>query len=52
MKLKGALANHSYIQYTATPQGPLLISIMDLLSPKHHTVLTPGKLILVAKLFL
>ena len=43
MKLKGALANHSYIQYTATPQGPLLISIMDLLSPKHHTVLTPGK---------
>jgi hypothetical protein len=31
------------IQYTATPQGPLLISILDLLSPKHHTVLTPGK---------
>ena len=43
LKLRSSLANHSYIQYTATPQGPLLISIMDLLSPKHHTVLTPGK---------
>lgn len=43
LKLRGVLPNHTYIQYTATPQGPLLISIMDLLSPKHHTVLTPGK---------
>lgn len=42
-ELRSVLPNHSYIQYTATPQGPLLISIMDLLSPKHHTVLTPGK---------
>ncbi|MDE7227256.1 MAG: Z1 domain-containing protein [Treponemataceae bacterium] len=42
-ELRSSLPNHSYIQYTATPQGPLLISIMDLLSPKHHTVLTPGK---------
>lgn len=41
--LKAVLPNHSYIQYTATPQGPLLISILDLLSPKHHKVLTPGK---------
>ncbi len=43
MYLRSSIPNHSYIQYTATPQGPLLISIMDLLSPKHHTVLTPGK---------
>ncbi len=43
LKLRSSLPNHSYIQYTATPQGPLLISIMDLLSPKYHTVLTPGK---------
>ena len=43
LNLKAALPNHSYIQYTATPQGPLLINIMDLLSPKFHTVLTPGK---------
>ncbi|MFP9118347.1 Z1 domain-containing protein [Flavobacterium sp. RNTU_13] len=43
LNLKAAIPNHSYVQYTATPQGPLLISIMDLLSPKSHTVLTPGK---------
>jgi hypothetical protein len=43
LNLRAALPNHSYIQYTATPQGPLLINIMDLLSPKFHKVLTPGK---------
>jgi Z1 domain len=43
LNLRAALPNHSYIQYTATPQGPLLINIMDLLSPKFHVVLTPGK---------
>lgn len=43
LKLRSNLPNHSYIQYTATPQGPLLINLMDLLSPKFHEVLTPGK---------
>jgi hypothetical protein len=43
IKLKSSIENHSYIQYTATPQGPLLINLMDLLSPKFHVVLTPGK---------
>jgi len=43
LKLKSSIPNHSYIQYTATPQAPLLINIMDLLSPKFHVVLTPGK---------
>ena len=43
LNLKSSIPNHSYIQYTATPQGPLLISILDLLSPKYHTVLSPGK---------
>ena len=43
LNLRASLSNHSYIQYTATPQGPLLINIMDLLSPKFHKVLTPGK---------
>lgn len=43
LNLRASVLNHSYVQYTATPQGPLLISIMDLLSPKSHTVLTPGK---------
>lgn len=42
LSLRSNLPNHSYVQYTATPQGPLLINIMDLLSPKSHTVLTPG----------
>lgn len=43
LKLRGVLENHTYIQYTATPQGPLLINIMDLLSPNFHVILTPGK---------
>lgn len=43
LRLRASLPNHSYVQYTATPQGPLLISLLDLLSPKYHTVLTPGK---------
>ncbi len=43
LDLRASLYNHSYIQYTATPQAPLLINIMDLLSPKFHVVLTPGK---------
>jgi len=43
INLRSTIPNHSYVQYTATPQGPLLISMLDLLSPKHYTVLTPGK---------
>lgn len=46
LKLRSILPNHSYVQYTATPQGPLLISLLDLLSPKYHTVLTQVKVIL------
>ena len=42
LNLRATIPNLSYVQYTATPQGPLLISIVDLLSPKTHTVLTPG----------
>lgn len=42
LELRASIPNHSYIQYTATPQAPLLINIMDLLSPKFHVVLTPG----------
>ncbi len=51
LQLKSSLPNHSYIQYTATPQGPLLINLMDLLSPKHHTVLTPGETYTGGKVF-
>ncbi|WP_018476994.1 Z1 domain-containing protein [Pontibacter roseus] len=42
-RLRAALINHSYVQYTATPQAPLLISMMDLMSPDFHVILTPGK---------
>jgi hypothetical protein len=51
LKLKASLPNHSYIQYTATPQGPLLINLMDLLSPEFHVVLTPGKAYTGGKVF-
>lgn len=51
IQLRASLPNHTYVQYTATPQAPLLISISDLLSPKTHTVLTPGKKYTGGKLF-
>jgi hypothetical protein len=36
------LPHHSYLQYTATPQAPLLINLADVLSPDFVEVLTPG----------
>ena len=51
MKLRNSLPNHSFIQYTATPQAPLLISMMDVLSPEFHVVLTPGKKYTGGKVF-
>jgi hypothetical protein len=42
MALRQALPNHTYLQYTATPQAPLLISIIDSLSPNFVYVLEPG----------
>ncbi len=43
LALKRVFPNHSYIQYTATPQSLMLIEPSDVLSPVHHVVLTPGK---------
>ena len=51
LKLKDSIPNHTYIQYTATPQGPLLISVADILSPKFHKILTPGKTYTGGKIF-
>ena len=51
MKLRLALPGHSYVQYTATPQAQILISIDDILSPKSHTVLSPGSKYTGGKLF-
>lgn len=43
MELKNAIPNHTYLQYTATPQAPLLINIIDSLSPNFVQVLEPGQ---------
>jgi hypothetical protein len=42
LDLRGCLPSHVYLQYTATPQAPLLINIIDVLSPRFPEVLTPG----------
>jgi hypothetical protein len=41
-ELRDALPCHTYLQYTATPQAPLLINISDVLSPDFVHVLEPG----------
>jgi Z1 domain len=40
--LRQNLPHHAYLQYTATPQAPLLINIIDSLSPRFVELLTPG----------
>jgi len=42
LKLKDHLPHHTFLQYTATPQAPLLINLIDVLSPRFVEVLTPG----------
>ncbi|SNB66912.1 hypothetical protein SAMN07250955_105215 [Arboricoccus pini] len=41
-ELRDALPCHTFLQYTATPQAPLLINIADILSPDFIHVLEPG----------
>jgi Z1 domain len=43
LSLRGLLPHHTFLQYTATPQAPLLINIIDALSPSFAEVLTPGQ---------
>lgn len=40
--LKNLVPHHTFLQYTATPQGPLLINLIDVLSPGFAVTLTPG----------
>ncbi len=40
--LRNVLPAHTYLQYTATPQAPLLISRIDRLSPAFAELLKPG----------
>lgn len=41
--LRETLPDHTYLQYTATPQAPLLVEIADCVSPEFAVTLTPGK---------
>jgi transposase len=41
-KLRAALPNHLYVQYTATPYGPLMLDAEDLLQPESVVFLQPG----------
>ncbi|MEP6672342.1 MAG: Z1 domain-containing protein [Chthoniobacter sp.] len=43
LEVRDALPHHTYLQYTATPQAPLLINIIDVLSPRFVEVLEPGR---------
>jgi len=51
LQMRATLSLNTYIQYTATPQANILISIQDLLSPKTHTLLHPGAGYVGGKLF-
>lgn len=42
LALRSAVPGHFYLQYTATPQAPLLVAIQDALSPSFVHVLEPG----------
>lgn len=42
LAIKQNLPHHSFLQYTATPQAPLLINLIDVLSPSFAELLTPG----------
>lgn len=42
ISLRDALPRHTYVQYTATPQALLLISVLDSLSPRFGWTLSAG----------
>jgi len=41
-KIRRDIPHHTYLQYTATPQAPLLIALDDLLSPDFAELVEPG----------
>lgn len=41
-ELRELLPLHTFLQYTATPQAPILINLIDALSPDFSIVLDPG----------
>jgi hypothetical protein len=40
--LRDEVPRHTYLEYTATPQAPLLLNLLDNLSPDFAVVLEPG----------
>lgn len=42
LALKEIFPHHTYVQYTATPQANLLISLVDHLSPEFAELVSPG----------
>jgi len=50
-ELKSVIPHHTFIQYTATPQAQLFISIFDKLSPNFIELLTPGEKYTGGKVF-
>lgn len=42
-ELRNLFPKHTFVQYTATPQANLLISILDVLSPDFTELLLPGE---------
>ncbi|MBX7134343.1 MAG: Z1 domain-containing protein [Fimbriimonadaceae bacterium] len=40
--LRAMLPSHTLLEYTATPQAPLLVSLVDELSPDYVCVIDPG----------
>ena len=40
--LRSKIPDHTYLQYTATPQAPLLVQLADCVSPDFAVTLTPG----------
>ena len=41
-ELRSTIPDHTYLQYTATPQAPLLVQLADCVSPDFAVTLTPG----------
>lgn len=41
-EMKALIPHHTFLQYTATPQAPLFINLLDILSPNFVQLLTPG----------
>lgn len=41
-RLKSVIPHHTFLQYTATPQGNLLLNLIDVLSASFAVVLEPG----------